>query len=545
MRPEGVDIGVFEADLRPKREEAIEAVIFDTDGVVTDTATVHFAAWKRLFDAFLKARAAGGDFEPFTEDDYRRFVDGVPRYDGVAAFLESRGIELAWGSPDDPPDDETVCGLGNRKNGYFRAHLREDGVQAFASTVRFVEELDRGGIRTAVISASRNCAEVLAAAGVDRLFEVRVDGIDAEALGLAGKPDPAVFLEAARRLGVEPTRAAIVEDAIAGVEAARRGGFGLVIGIDRVGHPDALAKFADLVVGDLSELTVTAGQITHRATAVPSVTADRVTSQRLIGLPSALDPGELERALSGRQPAVLLDYDGTLTPIVARPELAVLPEETLAVLERLAGSCTVGIISGRDLDDVRAMVDSDKVWFAGSHGFDLLSPDGRRREIAQGADLLPVLDEAEADLHGSIDRVPEAWIERKRFAIAVHYRQTPDEHVPELRELVAMVAGRHRGLRIAGGKRIFELRPDIAWDKGKAVQWVLEVAGLDRAEVAPIYLGDDETDEDAFVALRDRGTGIVVGDEDRETAARLRLTDPAQVRDLLTRLADLLGEMRG
>lgn len=241
--------------------ERIDAVVFDMDGVITDTATVHAAAWKRLFDEYLRERARRrGDeaaaVRPFDANaDYRRFIDGKARYDGVRSFLDSRGISLPEGEPSDPPERETVCGLGNRKNDFFLRHLREQGAEPYPSTVTLLRELRARGIRTAVISASRNAEEVLRAAGVSDLLEVRVDGATADELGLPGKPDPAMFLEAGRRLGVEPARTAVVEDAIAGVEAGRRGGFGLVVGVDRIGHPEWLGTAgADVVVGDLSEL---------------------------------------------------------------------------------------------------------------------------------------------------------------------------------------------------------------------------------------------------------------------------------------------------
>ena len=234
------------------------AVIFDMDGVVTRTADVHAAAWKRLFDDVLARHAHGGAFKTFdTVDEYRRYVDGKSRYDGVRDFLASRGIHPPEGSPDDPPERETVCGLGNRKDELFLAQLREHGASAFPSTVELVKKLRGRGVRVAVISASRNAREILESAGVKDLFETRVDGVVAADLGLPGKPHPAVFLEAARRLGTEPARAVVIEDAVAGVEAGRRGGFGLVIGVDRAGQADALRRSgADVVVGDLAQVNV-------------------------------------------------------------------------------------------------------------------------------------------------------------------------------------------------------------------------------------------------------------------------------------------------
>jgi alpha,alpha-trehalase len=237
----------------------LEAVVFDTDGVLTDTASVHGAAWTRLFDEYLRLRAERGQepFRAFEEADYLRHVDGRPRYDGVAGFLASRGIALPWGDPADPPDRETVCGLGNAKDRYFVTHLRDHGARAFPTSVALVRRLRERGLRTAVVSASRNMVAVLESAGLRDLFDAEVDGVEAERLGLAGKPDPAMFLEAARRLGVAPGRAAVVEDALAGVEAGRRGRFGVVVGVDRGGQAAALAeRGANLVVADLGELAL-------------------------------------------------------------------------------------------------------------------------------------------------------------------------------------------------------------------------------------------------------------------------------------------------
>jgi alpha,alpha-trehalase len=240
------------------RRDLLDAVIFDLDGVITDTASVHAAAWKRMFDRFLAERAGRGEeSRPFSQQDYLRYVDGKPRYDGVSSFLDSRGISLPRGEPSDPPSAGTVCGLGNRKDALFAEVLRQDGVAAFPSSVKLLRLLRESGFRTAIISASRNCAQVLRAAGASELFDAKVDGIDAEGMGLNGKPDPAVFLAAAERLGVEPGRAAVVEDALAGVEAGRRGSFGLVIGVDRAGQAQALREHgADVVVGDLAEVRV-------------------------------------------------------------------------------------------------------------------------------------------------------------------------------------------------------------------------------------------------------------------------------------------------
>lgn len=238
--------------------DRLQAVVFDLDGVLTDTARLHFESWRESFDPYLQERAAreGVSFRSFTEEDYRVHVNGKPRYEGSRSFLQSRGIDLPLGDPDDPPGAETACGLANRKNRLFRRRLEAEGPRRYESSVRLVERLRARGIRTGVISSSRNCRAVLRAAGLEELFDVRVDGMDV-ARGLAGKPDPEMLLEAARRLGVAPEATAVVEDALSGVEAGRRGGFGLVIGVDRSGRAEELAEAgADLVVGDLAELTL-------------------------------------------------------------------------------------------------------------------------------------------------------------------------------------------------------------------------------------------------------------------------------------------------
>lgn len=240
------------------RASSLDAVVFDMDGVITDTAGLHAAAWKRTFDPYLRARSGETTAaRPFDDADYRLYVDGKHRQDGVTSFLASRGIRLPMGSPDDPPDRETAWGLANAKNAAFRALMGGQGVRAFPSSVALVHQLQAHGIGTAIVSASRNCKQVLDAAGIGELFPVRVDGLATEHLGLPGKPSPAVFLEAAGRLGAKPDRAAIIEDALAGVEAGRAGRFALVVGVDRNSQADALrAHGADVVVEDLSEIRV-------------------------------------------------------------------------------------------------------------------------------------------------------------------------------------------------------------------------------------------------------------------------------------------------
>ncbi|WP_217143436.1 beta-phosphoglucomutase family hydrolase [Streptomyces sp. AC627_RSS907] len=232
----------------------IQACLFDLDGVVTRTAVVHAAAWKETFDAFLRERD-GADFRPFTDSDYDEYVDGRPRADGVRSFLASRGVELPEGAPDDPPDAHTVNGVGNRKNELLLEKIRTDGVEPYEGTLRYIDAVRAAGLATAIVSSSANTRDVLRSIDAERLFDVRIDGVVARERHLPGKPHPDTFLAAARDLGVAPSRAAVFEDALAGMDAGRSGHFGYVVGVDRVGQTEALyAHGADRVVKDLAEL---------------------------------------------------------------------------------------------------------------------------------------------------------------------------------------------------------------------------------------------------------------------------------------------------
>ena len=245
-------------EIAPVRVTDYEAILSDLDGVITKTARLHAAAWKRLFDDYLSDVAAQRrtPFPPFDlEEDYRLHLDGKPRHEGVRDFLKSRGLDLPAGDPGDGPERDTLYGLGNKKDAYFKTALREAGVEVYPATVDFLQQAKGAGLKTAVVSSSHHCAQILEAVGLASLFDIRVDGNDIDRLGLPGKPAPDAFLEAAKRLAVDPPRAIVIEDALAGVRAGHAGGFGLVIGVDRRNQAGALREQgADVVVSDLSEL---------------------------------------------------------------------------------------------------------------------------------------------------------------------------------------------------------------------------------------------------------------------------------------------------
>lgn len=502
------------------------AVIFDLDGVVTDTASVHAAAWKRMLDDFLFRHSIPRSipYQPFDLDrDYRLYIDGKPRVDGVRSFLASRGIELPEGSPEDLPGAQTLHGLGNMKNEYFLEEIRKQGAEVYDSTVRLIHDLKKHGIKTAIISSSKNCALILDAVNLAALFDARVDGLDSEILRIPGKPAPDIFLEAARQLKVKPEQAVVIEDSISGVQAGRAGKFGLVIGIARTGDKEYLLKNgADVAVEDLSEI---------------GVTGDLETEEPL---PSALDDFEaISLRAQGKRPAVFLDYDGTLTPIVETPDRAVMPEKMREAVVELSRYCPIGIISGRDLKDVQDKVQIDSIVYAGSHGFDIAGPGGLQIENKVGEEFLPALDQAEKRLSRELGSIPGLLVERKKFAIAIHYRLVDPERMEVVEKVVDQVAASYPQLRKAYGKKIFELQPAMDWHKGKALLFLLRTLKLDGEDVVPFYVGDDVTDEDAFRALKGRGIGIVVRDQPYETAATYSLSNPDEVQEFLRRLISL------
>lgn len=506
------------------------AFIFDLDGVVTDTAEAHAAAWKEMFDEYLQTleTRSGESFGRFDRDrDYLTYVDGKPRYEGVKSFLESRGIRLGRGTPDDPPERETVCGLGNRKNQLYQEFLEKGDITVYPEAPSFIRRLRSNGIKTAIVSSSKNCEKVLKTAGLSDLFDTRVDGEVSEARGLKGKPDPDIFLEAAGELNVPPQQAVVLEDAISGVQAGRSGGFGCVVGVDRTkGGRDLAAHGADLVIGDLSEIRL--GREPRR--------------RNTAGLRSALDrSAEIGRWLNEGNPAVFLDYDGTLTPIVERPEDAKLDDSMRDTLKALAAKCTVAIVSGRGLADVRERVGLEEIYYAGSHGFEIDGPGRRRIRNEKGTEALPELEAAEEALQNRLKDIRGAQVERKKYSIAVHYRRVAEEQAPEVETIVDEVLADYDGLRKGRGKKVFELQPDIDWDKGRAVAWLQEKLGLGGKDARPVYVGDDVTDEDAFAALQEHGVGIVVhGGEDRRTHAGYGLAGPEEVRRFLRGLTPLI-----
>jgi trehalose 6-phosphate phosphatase len=338
----------------------------------------------------------------------------------------------------------------------------------------------------------------------------------------ADRSDAAALIESADRLAVRPGRCAVVASTEAGVAAARAGGFALVVAIDSTGALDS--RGADAVVSDVHEIGVRAGY------------------RRMSELPDGLQALDLA---TERQPAVFYDFDGTLSEIVEDPDSARLVDGAADALTSLSAACPVAILSGRDLADVRERIGLSGLWYAGSHGFELTGPDGTHHQNPEAAASIPVLAGAAADLADQLGHIPGVVVEHKRFGVAVHYRNAARDRVSEVAAAVR-TAGQRTALRVTTGREVIELRPNIDWDKGKTLHWVLDYirANEGAGPLLPIYLGDDITDEDAFDAVDDDGVAILVrhsDDGDRATAARYALDDPAQVREFTERLARRLA----
>jgi alpha,alpha-trehalase len=376
-----------------------------------------------------------------------------------------------------------------------------DDVPVVDSTIALVQKLHDAGVRTGTCSSGRS-----------------------------GEKDSAShLLEIARRLDVQPGRCVVIGDSEAGLVAGRNGGFALVVGVDRVGHVDALQRSgADAVVDDLAEILVRCGD------------------RRMSTLPDALQSyGQIAAVVAARRLAVLLDFDGTLSAIVDDPDAATLIAGAADALKALAAQCDVAVLSGRDLADLVPRIGQTGIWYAGSHGFELTAPDGTHHHNRTAEAAIDVLERAATELRDRFAPFDGVRVEHKRFAVAVHYRNAAPESV---REVVATVhtIGQRGGLRVTSGRKVIELRPNIAWDKGKVLEWLLhQVSEADS--VLPIYIGGDITDEDAFDSVRRGGIGIIARqgeDGDRPSAARFALDGPDAVREFIERLAQHVAAER-
>ncbi|MFH1283890.1 MAG: trehalose-phosphatase [bacterium] len=530
---------------------SFSAVIFDLDGVITRTALVHSKAWKNAFEEYLHLREKRYKevFREFTHnEDYIKYVDGKPRYEGVRSFLESRGINIPYGDPSDAPGKETICGIGNKKNDAFREVLEKGGAEVYNSTIEFIKVLKNKGIRIGVASSSKNCRLILQKSKIEDLFETRVDGEVSVELGLKGKPEGDIFVTAARNLGFEPANAVVVEDAISGVQAGRNGGFGLVLGLARKDNKQQLIdNGADIAVNDLSEITLDCIEDWFNrkpAALFPAFDKDdgnlsvqpNQQKNKCNAAYNTFAENNVSSIISNQKKKVIfLDYDGTLTPIVKRPELAVLSDDMRDVLKELSKTHMVSIVSGRMREDVQNLVGINYIFYAGSHGFDILGP-GFSMIHSKAQEVIPVINELIQIFKKKFDGLKGLLVEEKKFSVAVHYRLVNEKHIPGIIKIIDDEVRGRDSIRTMNGKKVFEVLPDIDWNKGKAIRWILEALKISWSEALILYIGDDVTDEYAFRAVRTRGIGVLVSDIAEPSSADFQLSTTDDVKKLFERM---------
>lgn len=501
-----------------------DGVILDLDGVITSTVLLHIRAWKESLDSFLLHYSSinNSHFLPLdTDNDYKTYIDGKPRYSGVKSFLDSRDISLPYGKPDDTPGFNTIFALGNLKNRLYLDLLNKEGAEVYEDALKMIKLWRSEKLKTAVVSASRNCRQVLSSAGITDLFDLIFDGNDAERSNLPGKPAPDIFLKASIILHIPNTRAVVIEDSSSGIRAAKNGNFSLVIGVIRKGSGSMLQENgADLVISKITDLDV------QPVSKVPSL------------LPSGLSQIEvIISQISHHRSIIFLDYDGTLTPIVSRPELAIMSESMKKALTELSKKIPVAIISGRELGDVRNLVQIPHIHYAGNHGLELKYPNDKEIILEAAKNYPPILDQIQTSLQPLPSSYPGVIIERKNFSLAVHYRLLKDESLIRSLEIsLSDMMTRFPQYKLTAGKKVFELRPSIDWHKGKAVQVIVNNIYGSTPYSYPFYIGDDLTDEDAFCAVKGWGAGIIVGNEGQSTFADYSLKDTTEVEVFIEQL---------
>jgi alpha,alpha-trehalase len=488
-----------------------DAVVFTLDAVLVDSDRLLAAVWKQAFDGFLAVRHWQVGKQAFDTDlDYGEHVRGHPRDVAAARLLVSRGLTLPRGKPTDGPQAATAWGLAKTVEHVLQARLRTERPSVREPAARLARTLRGCGFQLGVVSPEPDAGLLLRSAGLGQLFHARVDGRDVMRFRLRPWPTAEFWSEVLRRSQVSHRRAAAFVNGPAEAAAATQAGIATVWNVDGMRTPEGQ---------DVFELF----SVVLPATAK--------------GLPSAL--AHLETiAPTGTPMALFLDFDGTLTGITGTPREAVLADvvrETLATIS--ARGVPVAIVSGRDLENLQARVNLPTLYYAGSHGFDLAGPDGLRYEHPEALAQLSALDTAEQFLHAQLDGLTGALVERKRFALAAHYRRVAPAEVHRVEKAVEQALAMHSGLRAARGKKVIELLPGVDWHKGRAMEWL-------RARMMPdawtLYIGDDQTDEDALALLGEEGAGIAVQEEPTPTTARYALANPDEVLVFLKRFAERL-----
>lgn len=506
----------------------IFSAIFDLDGVITDTAQIHFLAWKKVFDAFLTSTQPShrGEIPLFSEEEYVTYVDGISRHEGIRNFLHHRQL-LNHENPSNAPLIEQ---LAQQKNQVYLHYIQQQGVKVFNSTVRLIHQLKKHQIKVAVITASKNALAILQRAQLEHLFDAIVDGNEMQTLCLPGKPCPDIFLEAAKRLNTPLSAILIVEDALAGIQAAHRAHAKIILGIDRrkIYHHAFYQAGATMVLDDLK-----ACSYAHIL---------KLFQQRL---PSAKECFDLLSSQFRQQHlALFLDFDGTLTPIVAKPEQAKLSKENHRLLKALCLYCPTGIITGRELSDIKNKISIPEIFYAANHGLEISAPlpfDFSLEKTNELTDHVKVMHEG---LVKALASIPGCLIENKRLTLSIHYRLVDKKRLADIKKQIFKVLHENPLFAIKQGKKVFEIRPKIHWHKGKAIRYIVEQLQLPLEQTVVMYLGDDLSDEEAFQTINPLGISILVSSHPRKTQAKYTLAHPGEVNEFLHKLHQFVSTHR-
>lgn len=479
--------------------ESYSAVILDLDGVLTATRSLHFEAWKEMLTPIT----------PFTEEDYEKYVDGKPREAGLKTFLQSRGIIK---------DEEEVKSLGEKKNELYLKALDEKGLVIFADALRALKKWKLQKMPLAVVSSSKNTTKILERLGINNFFDVQIDAVIGANLNLQGKPAPDYFLEAARQLGKSPRDCVIVEDAVAGIEAGVNGKFKTVIGIYRPGQTPAKAleeAGADFVITSLEDIFTLK--------------------------PNALKNwNKFQNIINGKELALFLDFDGTLSEIVTDFQQAKIVDSIRPILEKTSKSIKIAIISGRDRQDVKSRVGVDNLFFAGCHGYDISGPGCFHFQVEEAESAAPEIEKASDHIIKMAESYDGLRLEKKKYLTAVHFRGVDPKKHPELKTKIKSIIENFENLEARHGKMVIEIAPKVSWNKGEAVKKLCEVLDLNHEHTVAVYIGDDLTDEDVFCELKSWGVGIKVGVEKMEgTCADFSLKNPEEVGSFLAQVEEI------
>ena len=505
----------------------IKAVVFDIDTIL-DSEQLHQTVWKQILNDFLKNNYP--EKAQLSEEEYNRFIEGKPKIERIKNFLEYRDISLSFGSHEDPPGEKSICALENNKSRLFNQLLIAASTNYHTKICNRIRKWKEADIMTAVVSSDEHFSKIPDTEDFKKLFDIKVDGSAAKKMGLKDKPEADLFMEAVKQMGLSPSECALFESTVSGLQAASKASFGLVAGIPKQNNAKELSENgADVIVHDFDKLDLLND---------PEI---KMRFENPIP-PFASEYTKIGELLHDKTPVIFLDYDGTLTPIVNRPEDAILSDEMKEILKSCASRLYVAVVSGRDMVDLKNRVDIDQIIYAGSHGFRISGPEGLYLEHEKSASLLPRLDEAENQLQQLFSgKFEGVQVERKRYAIAVHYRNARKEEVPDIKQEVTELVKNTAGFKTGEGKMILEIKPDIDWHKGKAVHWILERLNLtNREKYMPIYIGDDVTDEDAYESLSDWGISIQVGPGVVPSASKFRLKNIYQVRIFLKEFTNVI-----